>query len=378
MNWKPKAAALAATATHNRSRWRNPIATVPRHPFMPNWWEHDGPEWSLRKGPDDPQYWADSAYSHTSLVTSVAGRHADKAAPGDRVAGRPTSSATLPRLLVRMLQHAHIADTDHILDVGTGSGYGTALATTRLGEQQVTSVDVDPYLTTLARERLASIGLHPTLKTLDATTDELPDTYDRIVATVAIRPIPATWLTALRPGGRLVTTITGTSLIITADKHDDGGARGVVEWDRAGFMHSRHSPGNYPDDTGRLLADAHHLEGHDVRHGPYPVVDVAEAWDLASMLDITTPGIVHDYQANEGQQTAVMAHPDGSWARATATGTGRPIVHQGGPQRLWDALEECQDHWLIHGELPIRGARVRIRPDGTTLLKRGAWRAQLT
>jgi protein-L-isoaspartate O-methyltransferase len=30
-------------------------------------------------------------------------------------------------------------------------------------------------------------------------------TYDRIVSTVAVRPIPASWLAALRPGGRLVT-----------------------------------------------------------------------------------------------------------------------------------------------------------------------------
>jgi protein-L-isoaspartate O-methyltransferase len=59
---------------------------------------------------------------------------------------------------------------------------------------------------------------------------------------VAVRPIPPGWLAALRPGGRLVTTITGTSLIITAGKTPDGGASGRTEWDRAGFMHTRSGP----------------------------------------------------------------------------------------------------------------------------------------
>ena len=62
---------------------------------------------------------------------------------------------------------------------------------------------------------------------------------------MAVRPVPASWLAALRPGGRLVTTITGTNLIVTADKTPDGGASGRTEWDRAGFMHTRSGPG-YP------------------------------------------------------------------------------------------------------------------------------------
>lgn len=81
--------------------------------------------------------------------------------------------------------------------------------------------------------------------TCDAT-GPLPGSYDRIVSTVAVRPIPAGWLAALRSGGRLVTTITGTGLIVTADKTPDGGAAGVTEWDRAGFMHTRTGSGCPP------------------------------------------------------------------------------------------------------------------------------------
>ncbi|MGI3225026.1 methyltransferase domain-containing protein [Streptomyces sp. GTA36] len=259
--------------------------------------------------------------------------------------------------------------------VGTGSGYGTALACRRLGDRQVTSIDVDPYLVDVARERLEHIKLRPNLVTRDAT-GELPGAYDRIVATVGVRPVPVGWLAALRPGGRLVTTIGGTSLIVTAEKQEDGSAVGRVEWDRAGFMRTRHGA-DYPSGPREILAAAHEQDGEDVSTGRYPVVDVEQAWDLASMLDITVPGVLYGYAEDDGLRTAWLAHPDGSWARATAVGTNPPTVHQSGSRRLWDTFDEIRAYWLQHGELPVRGAHVLITPDGRTRLARGAWRAEL-
>ncbi len=135
----------------------------------------------------------------------------------------------------------------------------------RLGDSHVTSVDVDAYLTNAAAERLAGIGLHPHLMTCDAT-GPLPGCYDLIVSTVAVRPIPASWLTALRPGGRLVTTISGTALILTADKTDDGGAVGRIPWDRAGFMPTRTGP-DYPRGLGEEFAVVRQAEGDQVSVG---------------------------------------------------------------------------------------------------------------
>lgn len=377
MNWAPRAAKLAATVTHTGSRWRGPISTVPRHEFVPRWWARRPDGWTLHDGPSTTDAWLATAYADRSLITSVAGVHADHATPDDRPAGRPTSSATLPSLVVAMFRHALLGDDMDLLDVGTGSGYGTALAARRLGEARVTSVDVDPYLTTAARDRLAAIGLRPGLETLDATADTLPGTFDRIVATVAVRPIPPGWLAALRTEGRLVTTITGTTLLVTATKQEDGTAIGRVLWDRAGFMHARAASGDYPPGAEKVLNAARTEEGEDIDPSPYPVVDVENAWDLAAMLDLTAPGIIHHYKEDGDRRIAVMGHPDGSWARATATGTGRAVVHQAGPRRLWDILDRIRTDWLGTGELPARGARVRIAPDGTTTLTRGSWRATL-
>ncbi|MGW6738105.1 protein-L-isoaspartate O-methyltransferase family protein [Streptomyces sp. NPDC055013] len=133
-------------------------------------------------------------------------------------------------MVVQMYRHAMIADDSTTL-VTTGTGYGTALACARLGDDQVTSIDVDTGLVNMAKHRLALHGYRPPMAVCDIT-GELPGTFDRIVATVSVRPVPASWLSALEPGGRLVTTIAGTGLILTADKTKDGGATGRIEWDR--------------------------------------------------------------------------------------------------------------------------------------------------
>jgi hypothetical protein len=205
----------------------------------------------------------------------------------------------------------------------------------------------------------------------------MPGTYDRIIATVAVRPVRASWLIALRPGGRLVTTITGTALILTADKSGDGGAAGRIEPDQAGFMPTRTGPG-YPPRLRELSAPAADADGEQITRGRYPAISVTEAWDVWSMLGILAPGIDHHYLQDGGHRTAWMFHPDGSWARAISAGGQAPVVHQSGPRRLWDLLDDIRYAWLRDGSLPLRGATATITPDGAIHLKRGRWQATVT
>ena len=372
IDWQQHAARLAAEVTHPASRWAAAVASVPRHAFVPHWWKRGAELWERCEGRADPAAWMEAAYSNRSLVTRVGPLHADQAAAGQQAPGLPTSSSTLPALVVRMFQHAMLTDDARTLCV-TGSGYGTALLSRRLGEKNVTSVDVDPYLVGSARQRLDALGLRPFMDTCDIT-GPLPGTYDRIVSTVSVPRIPASWLDALDPGGRLVTTIADTGLLVTADKTADGAATGQVEWDRAAFMATRSGddyPPALPDDTGEH-------EGESVTRSPYPVLNVAEAWEVWSMLSLTAPGIEHRYRADGTVRTAWMAHPDGSWARATSpTPEGPATVHQGGPRRLWDELDRIRHRWLAEGGLPLHGARVDIAPDGAATFTRGRWSAVL-
>jgi protein-L-isoaspartate O-methyltransferase len=383
VNWKSHANRLASEVTHPVSRWRPAVAAVPRHLFVPRWWEWSGPGagldtnvWEPRDGHADPGEWLRAAYRDQTLVTQVGWLHADYADPGDRPSGVPTSAAILPSLVVQMLRHGRITDDADILEVGTGSGYGCAVLCERSGYRQVTSVDVDQYLTKAAAGRLDGIGLHPMVVTCDAT-GPLPGRYDRIISAVAVRPVPASWLSALRPGGRLVTTITGTTLIVTADKTGDGGAAGRTEWDGAGLMTTRSGP-DYPPSLQERFAAVRDAEGDHVSTSRYPIVNVAGAGDLRSMLSVVAPGIQHHHaESGGGQRTAWMLHPDGSWARATSADGGTPVVHQSGPRRLWDILDGIRHAWLRDGSLPVRGAEVTITPEGVIHLQRGGWQATI-
>jgi protein-L-isoaspartate O-methyltransferase len=368
VTWQRSAEALAAGFLFPQSRWWDAITSTPRHLLVPRWfdWDEDGMSWDLRDGPSNEPAWLESAYSDQTLVTRIGPVHADDAEPGLAYRGWPTSSSTLPGLAIAMYRHACIYDGADVLDVGTGAGYGCGLLTRRLGAEHVTSIDVDPYLTKVAVQRLGEIGLRPAILTIDATA-ELPGSYDRIVPMVSMPGIPPSWLAALRPAGRLVFSLAHTSIIITASKTPDGGAAGQVEWYPAAFMADRHGP-DYPR---RLLDDRldeiRDQEGEHVSRGRYPALAVTWGWELDAMLEVTAPGIMHHYECDEmtGVETAWMLHPDGSWARAAGREDETPVVHQSGPRRLWDILEEIRHYWVANGDLPVRGAEVRLDPTGS-------------
>ena len=383
VKWKSHADRLAAEVTHPISRWRPAVGAVPRHLFVPRWWERNGPDagfglatWELRDGAADPEAWIRTAYADQPLITRVGTLHADHATPEDRPTGLPTASAIAPGVIVRMLRHARLTDDGDVLEVGAGTGYGAAVLCERSGYRQVTTIEADGYLAKAAGERLAGIGLHPRVAHSDPY-GPLPGRYDRIASMVAVRPVPASWLAALRPGGRLVTPIAGTALILTADKTPDGGAAGRTEWDRGAFMPAVADP-DAPAIHPRLLATVLEADGAQVTTGRYPVVNVAHAWDLYSALGIIAPDIQHEFaESADGWRTAWMVHADGSWARATGAGDDAPTVHQGGPRRLWDILDGIRLDWLRDGSLPVYGAGATITPDGTIRLRHHHWQATL-
>ncbi|WP_433890369.1 protein-L-isoaspartate O-methyltransferase family protein [Streptomyces sp. CA-111067] len=369
MDWQAHAAALADATVHPDSLWHPAIAATPRHLFVPRWWRQlPDLGWTLRAGADEPDRWMNAAYSNRTLVTRVGDLHADHAQPDDHPTGLPTSSSTLPGLIVALFDHALLTDHTNVLCV-TGSGYGTALLAHRLTDTAVTSIDIDPYLVSAATHRLGVTGLHPYLEVRDIT-GELPGRHDRIISTVALPGIPPTWLAALNDHGRLVTNLAGTGLILVADKTPDGGARGQIAPDHAGFMATRAGT-DYPPQPGNRHAWTD--DGETVTTGRYPVIQVAETWELMSAMALAVPGIRHSYTEEDGVRTAVMSHPDGSWARATGRRGEAPTVHQTGPRPLWDTLDAIRHDWLSDGYLPVYGATATIDPDGTLHLTRRNW-----
>jgi protein-L-isoaspartate O-methyltransferase len=171
VTWQRSADALAEGFLFPQSRWWDGVTSTPRHLLVPRWfgWDEDRRYWELRDGPSDERAWLAAAYSAQTLVTRIGPVHADHAEPGRAYPGWPTSSSTFPELVIAMYRHACIYDGADVLDVGTGAGYGCGLLTRRLGAEHVTSIDVDPYLTSAAAQRLGDIGLRPAILTGDAT-----------------------------------------------------------------------------------------------------------------------------------------------------------------------------------------------------------------
>jgi protein-L-isoaspartate O-methyltransferase len=320
--------------------------------------------------PGDSPELLSAAYADDTLVTRVGPRHADHARPDERAAGEPTSSSTLPGLIVSMADRLGVRPGDRVLDVGTGSGYSAALFAHRFGAEHVTSVDVDPYLADAARERLAALGHRPRVAAIDATGELPGSAYERIMATVSVRPVPASWLRALRPGGRVVTTVAGTALLVTADMGVDGIARGAVRADPASFMETRRQA-DYPPKLNGVFATAREADGEDVRPPARPIPDLWQDWPLRWLFELDTPGVetrAATYPDDHRHVTWLLA-ADGSWARAEDG--PRPLVHQSGPRRLWDALERVARTWDDLGRFPLHTLQAELSAEASTLLAPG-------
>jgi len=112
-----------------------------------------------------------------------------------------------PKLEARMLQELGVQHGDSILEVGTGSGYMTALLAS-LG-RHVCSVDIVPEFTRSAAARLATHSIsNVTLETGDAARGwDKHGPYDVIVLTGSVPVLPDSFQQSLNPGGRLLAVV---------------------------------------------------------------------------------------------------------------------------------------------------------------------------
>jgi len=263
---------------------------------------------------------------------------------------------------------------ERVLDVGTGSGYSAALLGHRLGDKLVTSIDI-AYLVEAAGERLAGFGRLPRIQVADATGVLPGSEYDRILATVSVRPIPRGWLEALRPGGRIVTTIANTSLLVAADMGDDGIARGRVQPDPASFMRTRQQA-DYQPRLDDVYIAARDQPGDEIRKLGHPIPDLWTDWSLRCLYELDNPDIENrSATCEDGTELLWLLAADGSWARVDeADGT----VHQSGSRRLWDDLKRVQAKWEQAGRFPLHQMTVEFGPESNALASPGGgWRFNL-
>jgi len=108
-----------------------------------------------------------------------------------------------PKLEARALQELHLGRNDKVLEVGTGSGYMTALLSMLAGH--VTSVEIVPELSAMAKQNLQTNHRdNVTLQIGDAALGWGGGAnYDVIVLTGSTPVLPASFQNSLNVGGRL-------------------------------------------------------------------------------------------------------------------------------------------------------------------------------
>lgn len=344
------------------SRLRDAVMAVPREGFLRPGIFIQEPDSYLWKPitPDTvlPAEWARRAYSDESLVTQLDGSlTADMVSTP--VEGNPTSSSTLPSLVVGMIEELELDDDHSVLEIGTGTGYSTALMCHRLGVDNVTTIEVDPDIAKRADDALEAASYSTWTLTGDGLLGHpYRAPYDRVIATCAVRRIPQAWLRQTKPGGVVLATVgawswgTGLAKVVV---QDDSTAEGRITG-RASFMQAR-AEATSPL-TGDLNARAYYADSE--RESVYSP-DLLREWMPAFLAQLAVPD-TQVIRATDSKGLAIHLFDvrGESFAELRQNGDRTWTVRQGGPRRIWDRIEDTLAGWYAIGSPDITMVRLRI------------------
>jgi methyltransferase of ATP-grasp peptide maturase system len=349
--------------------WRNAVEAVPRERFLPSFFRDEtGPDGLTRYTPvsraTGEDEWLTLVYRDKTWVTQIDGHVTPETADG-QVTGFPTSSSTMPATVIAMNEALEVVDDGiSVLEIGTGTGYSTGLLCHRLGEDNVTSVEVDPAVSQRADSALEEAGFSTWTVTGDGLLGHPRRApYDRTIATCAVRRIPYAWVRQTRPGGIILTTVGpgawsyGTGLAKLTVK-GDGTAEGRIIG-RTSFMPAR-AEATVPL-SGDLSARAAYA---DTERRTSLSPDVLDDWMPAFLAQLAAPG-AQFVRAVSGSRETVYLFDTGREAFAALTAEGDEDgwnVRQGGPVAIWDAIEGAVTAWRDAGEPDITSVSLEVTP----------------
>ncbi|GLW53990.1 ATP-grasp peptide maturase system methyltransferase [Kitasatospora phosalacinea] len=357
-------AQLIADGELTDPEWVKAASAVPREKFAPAYFlavDGSTPTSYIPVDANDDG-WLEGVYTNQTLITQLAqpdGTITATDAGRLPVVGEPSSSSTLPSLVLNMWQLLGVEDGHRVLEIGTGTGYSTALGAHRLGDENLTSIEYDPVVAELAAAAIEAAGYSPRLVVGDGLLgDPAGETYDRLIATCAVRYVPQPWLYQVRPGGRILATIGGWG-------HGFGLADLTVT-----------APG---EATGRFLPGfVNFMIARPHGRPPRPSVALLPGNERQSILD---PALLDTWTGRwVGQLAAPSAErlgagtdqilwdvATGSQARTTANANGGWTVTQRGPLRLWDKVEDALFLWRTAGEPHQEKFGITITPTAQTV-----------
>ncbi len=127
----------------------------------------------------------------------------------------PSQCMLAPKVEARMLQDLAVQKHEKVLEIGTGSGYMTALLAHRA--QQVVSLEIEASLAETARKNLQKAGIYNAeVRVADGAAEPAGPvsgsgtpggSFDVIVLSGSVAAVPASLLAQLKPGGRLIAIV---------------------------------------------------------------------------------------------------------------------------------------------------------------------------
>ncbi len=218
----------------------------------------------------------------------------------------PLSCASVPSVVAMMLEQLGARAADDVLEIGAGTGYNAALLAELVHRGSVTTVDIDPDVALHARTRLNATGYeHVTVIERDGllgAPENAP--YDRIIATVGVWDIPATWWDQLNDGGRMVLPLRwrGQTRSVALTRNGDQLVSDGMEL--CGFVPII---GQNGEKTSPLNAD-------DTIRVHYDQDQNVDPAGLAATVQTGTPAL----EVTSAQRVGGEEPFDGVWLRATA------------------------------------------------------------
>jgi protein-L-isoaspartate(D-aspartate) O-methyltransferase len=130
-----------------------------------------------------------------------------------------------PFVVAAMVEAAEIKAGDHVLEVGSGSGYATAIISRIAGD--VVGIERHKVLADLGRERLKRLGYSNAMIVHADGTRGWPEDapYDAIIASATGTHVPQPFIEQLKPGGRIVMPVgrqESFQQLVKATRREDG------------------------------------------------------------------------------------------------------------------------------------------------------------
>lgn len=379
--WQPYAERLAERLVRagllTDGRWRDALLDTPRHHFAPSHYRaptHTRWRRTVRVETEHgTREWLGATYDRTRLIVALS-----EIDPLGRQ--YPVAVCPDPGLVMRMLHSLDVRATDHVLEIGTGSGYTAALLSHRVSAPQVTTVEIDPELHHLAAGRLAQLNLRPHQVLADSTALDAPclglaprhaepdghpapDRYDRVAVGHTIDHVPPGWLDLLAPEARMLVVLTGglaaghPALLrpTPADPAPPGrrGAAATIATISGSFLSwpAHDLPARRHTHLAATRRPATAVEDRP-RHGTTPVDPTVlhRNTPLTLLIQQQLPaGTTSAVRADADATTATYLHaPDGSWAEINhhRTRHGLHDTRAAGPADLIAALHTARETYL--------------------------------